>query len=194
MGEKVWPGREDPLGATADEDGVNFAVYSSGAERVEICVFDEQDPRLELRRIPLPETTAHVWHGYVPGLRPGALYGVRAWGPYDPSRGLRYNGNKLLVDPYARALTGSVDLREPVFAYRPGEGDDAFDDRDSASGAPRCVVLGNHFDWEGDAPPRTAWHRSVIYEVHVRGFTMRHPEIPERRVPRRVHAAGPRLV
>ncbi len=180
MGEKVWPGREDPLGATADEDGVNFAVYSSGAERVEICVFDEQDPRLELRRIPLPETTAHVWHGYVPGLRPGALYGVRAWGPYDPSRGLRYNGNKLLVDPYARALTGSVDLREPVFAYRPGEGDDAFDDRDSASGAPRCVVLGNHFDWEGDAPPRTAWHRSVIYEVHVRGFTMRHPEIPER--------------
>ena len=179
MGEKVWPGREHPLGAIADEEGVNFAIYSSGAEHVEICVFDEHDPLRELRRIPLPETTAHVWHGYVPGLRPGALYGVRAWGPYDPSKGLRYNGNKLLVDPYARALTGSVDFREPVLAYRPGEGDDTFDDRDSAPGVPRCVVVGNHFDWEGDAPPRTAWHRSVIYEVHVRGFTMRHPEVPE---------------
>jgi glycogen operon protein len=180
MREEVWPGREHPLGATSDEEGVNFAVYSSGAERVEVCLFDDQDPRRELRRIPLPETTAHVWHGRVPGLKVGALYGIRAWGPYDPSRGLRYNGNKLLVDPYARALTGEVDFEQPVFAYRLGEGDDAFDDRDSAPGVPKCVVLGDHFDWEGDAAPRTPWQHSVIYEVHVRGFTMLHLEVPEK--------------
>jgi len=180
MGEKVWPGRPHPLGATADDEGVNFAVYSSGAERVEICIFDERDPARETRRIPLSEVTAHVWHGYVPGLAPGALYGVRAWGPYDPARGLRYNGHKLLVDPYARALVGDADFKQPIFAYRPGEGDDALDERDSAPGVPRAVVMGDGFDWQGDAPPAHPWHRSIIYEVHVRGFTMRHPEVPEK--------------
>ena len=180
MAEKVWPGHWDPLGATPDENGVNFAVYAADAERLEISLFDATDPREEIARIPLTETTAHVWHGTVAGLRAGALYGIRAWGPYDPQQGLRYNGNKLLVDPYARALTGATDFREPIFAYRPGEGDEAFDERDSARGVPRCVVVGDGFDWEGDAPPRTPWHQSVIYEVHVRGFTMRHPEVPER--------------
>ena len=153
-------------------------MYSSGAERVEICIFDEKDPRREVRRIPLDEVTANVWHGYVPGLRPGALYGVRAWGPYEPRRGLRYNGNKLLVDPYARALTGEANFREPIFAYRPGQSDEIFDDRDSAAGVPKAVVMGDAFDWEGDAPPDHPWHRSLIYEVHVRGFTMRHPGVP----------------
>jgi glycogen operon protein len=180
MKAKVWPGREHPLGATPDDDGVNFAVYASGAERVAISLFDEEDPREEIRRVDLTEVTAHVWHGYVPGLAPGALYGVRAWGPYEPARGLRYNGNKLLVDPYARAITGDVDFQGPVFAYRPGDGDDAFDDSDSAPAVPRCVVVGDGFDWGGDAPPDTPYHRSVIYELHVRGFTMRHPGIPER--------------
>jgi glycogen operon protein len=180
MGAKVWPGREHPLGATVDGHGVNFAVYASGAERVEVSLFDEQDPAAETQRVRLRERTAHVWHGYVPGLGPGALYGFRAWGPYDPARGLRYNGHKLLVDPYARAITGEVDFRQPVFAYRAGEGDDAFDERDSAAGVPRSVVLGDGFDWAGDEPPGTPWHRSIIYEVHVRGFTMRHPEVPER--------------
>jgi glycogen operon protein len=159
---------------------VNFAVYASGADRVAISIFDEEDPREEVRRVELAEKTAHVWHGFVPGLAPGALYGVRAWGPYDPARGLRHNGNKLLVDPYARAITGDLDFREPVFAYRPGDGDDAFDERDSAPGMPRCVVVGDGFDWGDDAPPATPWHQSVIYEVHVRGFTMRHPEVPEK--------------
>ena len=143
---------------------------SKNAARVEVCLFDEKDPQRELRRVALPERTARVWHGYVPGLRPGALYGVRAWGPYEPAKGLRFNGNKLLVDPYARALTGSVDFKQPIFAYRPGDGDGELDDRDSAAGMPRCVVMDGHFDWEDDAPPRTPWHRSVIYEVHVRGF------------------------
>ncbi len=180
MGEKVWPGRPHPLGATADEEGVNFAVYSSGAERVEICIFDERDPARETRRIPLSEVTAHVWHGYVPGLAPGALYGIRAWGPYDPARGLRYNGHKLLVDPYARALVGEADFEQPIFAHRPGEGDDVPDERDSAPGVPKALVMGDVFDWAGDAPPAHPWHRSIIYEVHVRGFTMRHPEVPEK--------------
>ncbi|GEJ55308.1 glycogen debranching protein GlgX [Anaeromyxobacter diazotrophicus] len=179
MGEQVWPGRPHPLGATADGEGVNFAVYSSGAERVEICLFDERDPRRELRRVVLGEETAHVWHGYVPGLRPGALYGVRAFGPYEPKRGLRYNGNKLLVDPYARAITGEVDFRQPVFAYQLGQSDDTFDDRDSAAGMPKAVVMGDGFDWEGDAPPDHPLHQSIIYEVHLRGFTMRHPGVPE---------------
>src|SRR6266536_2810253 len=179
MGETVWPGREHPLGATADAEGVNFAIYSKNAERVEICLFDEGEPQREVRRVALSERTAHVWHGYVPGLRPGALYGIRAYGPYDPARGLRFNGHKLLVDPYARAVAGDVDFRHPVFAYRLGEGDDAFDERDSAAGVPRCVVMDGHFDWEGDRPPAAPWQRSVIYEVHVRGFTMRHPGIPK---------------
>ena len=180
MTAQVWPGRAYPLGATADGNGVNFAVYASAAERVAVSFFDEEDPREEIRRVVLTENTAHVWHGYLPGVKPGALYGVRAWGPYDPSRGLRYNGNKLLLDPYARALSVQVDFGQAIFGYRTGEGDGAADARDSAPGMPRCVVVGDGFDWEGDAPPGTPWHRSVIYEVHVRGFTMRHPEIPEK--------------
>src|SRR5919197_5045775 len=113
MGEKVWPGRAHPLGATADDEGVNFAVYSKSAERVEVCLFDDRDPQREVRRIALPERTARVWHGYVPGLKPGAIYGLRAWGRYEPSEGLRFNGHKLLVDPYARALSGEADFRQP---------------------------------------------------------------------------------
>ncbi len=181
MVKKAWPGREYPLGATVDEGGVNFAVYASAAERVAVSFFDEEEPREETHRVALTEQTEHVWHGYVPGVKPGALYGFRAWGPYDPAHGLRHNGNKLLVDPYARALTGEVDFRQPVFAYRPGAGDEAeaFDDRDSAPGVPKCVVVADAFDWAGDAPPRTPWHRSVIYEVHVKGFTARHPGVPE---------------
>jgi glycogen operon protein len=178
MGESIWPGSETPLGATVSEEGVNFAVYASRAERMEVCLYDPADPQRELRKIDLTETTAHVWHGFVPGLGPGTLYGYRAHGPYEPSAGLRHNPAKLLMDPYARALAGEVDFEQPVFAYRLGEGDDVLDDRDSAPGMPRSVVVGNGFDWEGDAPPRHPWHRSVIYEVHVRGFTMRHPEIP----------------
>jgi len=179
MGNEVWEGKEYPLGATAGREGVNFAVYSSGADLIEICIFDRTNPGKEEFRVPLPGRTGHVWHGHVPGLRPGTLYGIRAFGPYRPEMGLRYNPDKLLVDPYARALQGSVDFKQPVFAYRLGEGDDAFDERDSAAGIPRCVVVGNGFDWEGDAPPAHPWHRTIIYEVHVRGFTMSHPEVPE---------------
>ncbi|HET9595088.1 MAG TPA: glycogen debranching protein GlgX [Anaeromyxobacteraceae bacterium] len=176
---KVWPGRPHPLGATLEAEGVHFAVYSKGAERVEVCLFDERDPAREIARLPLADRTARVWHGFVPGLRAGALYGFRAWGPYEPASGIRFNGNKLLVDPYARAVTGEADFKQPIFAYRLGEGDDAFCDRDSAAGVPKGVVLGDGFDWGDDRPPRTPWHRSIIYELHVKGFTARHPEVPE---------------
>jgi isoamylase len=178
---KIWPGREHPLGASLDADGVNFAVYSSGAERVEVCLFDPENPSRQTRCIPLPERTAHVWHGFVPGLRAGTLYGIRAHGPWEPRDGFRFNGGKLLVDPYARALLGEADFRAPIFAYQLGHEDTdlSYDERDSAAGVPKCVVLGaDDFDWSGDERPDHPWHRSVIYEVHVRGFTMRHPELP----------------
>jgi len=177
---KLWPGREHPLGATLDPDGVNFAVYSSSAERVELCLFDPENPARQTRCLPLRERTAHVWHGFLPGLREGALYGFRAHGPYEPARGARFDGSKLLVDPYARALHGEVDFHAPVFSYRRGdpEGDLAKDEQDSSAGVPKSVVVLDDFDWAGDERPRHPWHRSVIYEVHVRGFTMRHPEVP----------------
>jgi glycogen operon protein len=177
---RIWPGREHPLGATVEPEGVNFAVYSSSAEKVELCLFDPENPSRQTRCIPLPERTAHVWHGFVPGLKAGTLYGFRAHGPYDPAAGVRFNASKLLVDPYARAVHGEADPRQPIFAYRlgdPGQ-DTTFDDRDSAAGVPKSVVVADDFDWSGDERPRHPWHRSVIYEVHVRGFTMRHPEVP----------------
>ncbi|ABS27500.1 glycogen debranching protein GlgX [Anaeromyxobacter sp. Fw109-5] len=176
----TWPGRPEPLGATFDGHGVNFAVYSPQATRVEVCVFDPDAPARETRRFELREKTAHVWHAYSPGLQTGTLYGFRAHGPYEPTRGLRFNGSKLLVDPYARALTGEVDWRAPVHSYPVGDpgGDLGADVQDDAWGVPKAVVVADLFDWGGDTRPLTPWHRSVIYEVHVRGFTMRHPGVP----------------
>jgi isoamylase len=178
--EIIWPGRPYPLGATSGDEGTNFAVYARQAEQVDLCLFDASDPSRELRRTPLREKTGHVFHAYLPGLRPGTLYGFRAHGPHEPARGLRFNPAKLLVDPYARAITGEVDFDGPVFGYPLGapEQDLARDDRDSASAMPKGVVVADDFDWSGDRRPETPWHRSVIYEVHVKGFTARHPEVP----------------
>jgi isoamylase len=166
----VWPGKMAPLGATFDGNGINFAVFSEHAERIEVCLFDAANPALEKDRFLLPEKTAHVFHGYAPGLRPGTLYGFRAHGQHAPERGLRFNAQKLLVDPYARAIHGKVDWTAPVF--------DA-DDADDGAGVPKCVVVEDAFDWEGDVHPWTPWNRTVIYELHVRGFTAKHPGIPE---------------
>jgi glycogen operon protein len=178
---KVLPGRPAPLGATWDGQGVNFAVFAEDASAVDLCLFDAREPEREVACVRLPEVTRHVWHGYVRGVRPGQLYGYRVHGPWQPERGLRFNPAKLLIDPYARALAGSVDWSEPVLGYRMGapDADLVLDDRDSARGVPRGVVVEPFFDWEGDRPPRTPLHRSVIYEVHVKGFTARHPDIPE---------------
>jgi isoamylase len=179
-GELIWPGRPFPLGATFDGEGTNFAVYARHAERVDVCLFDPAEPAKEVRRVELREKTGHVWHAYLPGIQPGMLYGYRAHGPYEPEAGLRFNPAKLLVDPYARAVSGEAKLDGPVYGYRPGDpGQDlARDDQDSAPATPRSVVVGNHFDWNGDRRPETPWHRSIIYEVHVKGFTARHPEVP----------------
>jgi glycogen operon protein len=171
----IWPGSPHPLGATWDGRGVNFAVFSEGAERVEVCLFATEDPSRETQRFTLPARTLAVHHGYVPALPPGTLYGLRAHGAWAPERGLRFNPQKLLLDPYARTLTGRPDLSDPALAVT----DDAvLDPADSAKAMPRCMVVDGAFDWEGDSSPRIPWTRSILYEVHVRGFTKLHPGVP----------------
>jgi isoamylase len=171
-----------PLGATYDGEGVNFAVFSETATLVEVCLFDAADPSRAISRIDLSEKLHHVWHGYVPGLRPGALYGYRAHGPYQPAQGLWFNPSKLLLDPYARAISGRLDWSQPVFGYRrEGQEPDpsmALDPFDDARAKPKSVVVASEFDWSGDALPQIPWHRTVIYELHVKGFTQRHPGVP----------------
>ncbi|MEY4551635.1 MAG: glycogen debranching enzyme GlgX, partial [Pseudomonadota bacterium] len=172
----ILPGLPYPLGATWDGNGVNFALYTENAEHVELCLFDEDDSET---RVVLSHQTAFVWHGFVPELRPGQRYGYRVYGPYDPARGLRFNPNVVLLDPYAKAVSGPEEWRRGCFAYDVVSGDDLHPQKTPALGAPRAVVIDPHFDWEGDTPPRTPLHKSVIYETHVRGFTMRHPDVPE---------------
>jgi isoamylase len=175
----VWPGRPFPLGAAWDGRGTNFSLFSEHAERVELCLFDGEDreTRHELR-----ERTAFNWHGYLPGIGPGQRYAYRVHGPYEPEAGHRFNAVKLLVDPYAKAIEGPVRWEAAsVFPYVPGGEDaDLFpDDEDDAEAIPKCVVVDPHFDWEDDAKPETPWHDTVIYEVHVRGFTKLHPGVRE---------------
>ncbi|MBK8175824.1 MAG: glycogen debranching protein GlgX [Rhodospirillales bacterium] len=177
---RVWPGNPYPLGATWDGMGVNFALFTEHAEKVELCLFDEAGER-ETARVVLPEYTDEVWHGYLPDVRPAQLYGYRVHGPYEPERGHRFNANKLLIDPYARSLSGDVLWHDANFGYRIGapEGDLSFDERDSAPYMPKCRVVDSAFTWGEDRAPRAEWHDSIIYEMHVRGFTMRHPAIDE---------------
>jgi glycogen operon protein len=183
MGEPasaVWPGRPYPLGATWDGIGVNFALFSERAERVELCLFEARGSR-EVERVELRERTDQVWHGYLPEARPGQLYGYRVHGPYAPEQGQRFNPSKLLLDPYARAVVGPLRWSDRPFGYRlkSRRGDLSFDRRDSAAGMPRCQVVDPVFNWGDDRPPRTPWHETVIYELHVRGYTRLHPDVPE---------------
>ncbi|MDQ3262047.1 MAG: glycogen debranching protein GlgX [Myxococcota bacterium] len=178
--DRVLPGRPDVLGATYDGEGVNFAVFSERAQAIDVCLFDPDQPRRELRRFRLPELTRRVFHGYVPGLKPGTLYGLRAHGPYAPARGLRFNPAKLLVDPYAKALSGKVDFSGAIYPYDKDAADkDLVPDRaDNAAYMPKGVVVVDHFDWTGDVRPNTPLAKSLIYEVHLKGFTMQHPGVP----------------
>jgi isoamylase len=180
VSHKVLPGRPFPLGATYDGRGINFSIYSERATEVELCLFDDTDARAESERLRLREVTGHVWHGYVAGLKPGQLYGYRVLGPYRPDEGLRFNPFKLLIDPNAKAIAGKVDWNAPAFAYKLGdpEEDLELDEEDDGWGVPKGVVVGTHFDWGDDRPPAIPWHRSIIYEVHVKGFTMTHPNVP----------------
>jgi isoamylase len=175
---KVWPGRPYPLGATWDGKGVNFAIFSAHAEKVELCLFDRSG-NSEEARIVLPEYTDEVWHGYLPDARPSLLYGYRVYGPFDPSNGHRFNANKLLIDPYAKALQGRLRWGDSVFGYRLGSPreDLSFDRRDNARHIPKCRVVEPAFTWGEDRPPQTPWEETIILELHVRGITIRHPEV-----------------
>ncbi len=174
------PGRPDPLGATWDGSGVNFALFTAHAERVELCLFEPGAAR-ESERLPLPRCTDQVWHGYLPGARPGLLYAYRVHGPYAPGLGHRFNPNKLLLDPYARAYAGAFRWDDAHCGYQVGhpEADLSFDPRDNAHAMSRCRVIDPAYDWGEDTAPRTALADSVICEAHVRGFSMRNPGVPE---------------
>jgi isoamylase len=175
----LLPGRPYPLGAKWDGTGVNFALYSENATCVELCLFAEDGTQTD--KIELKETTAFVWHGYIPGIQPGQRYGYRVHGPWEPERGMRFNPAKLLTDPYAQAISGKVDWKEPIFPYQFGDKDADLvrDERDSAAGVPKCIVVNPYFDWEHDHPLRIPLSDSIIYETHVRGFSIQNPEVPE---------------
>jgi glycogen operon protein len=177
---RVWPGDPYPLGATWDGEGVNVALFSEHATAVELCLFGDERSGRETARIPLRERTDLVWHAFLPDLRPGARYGYRVHGPYAPAEGHRFNPNKLLIDPYAKAISGAIDWDDAVYGYAVGDPaeDLSFDERDSAPNVPRSVVVDTAFTWGDDAPPRTPWNRTVIYECHVKGMTERHPGVP----------------
>ncbi len=178
---KVWLGHPYPLGATWQGDGVNFALFSAAATSVDLCLFDDIDAPRETIRIPMTEQTEQVWHVFLPDVRPGQLYGYRVYGPYDPTRGLRFNSSKLLLDPYAKAISGQINWSDEMFGYvlgGPNE-DLSRDFRDDAWGMPKSIVIDTAFDWDGDKSPRIPLNESVIYEVHVKGFTQLHPDVPE---------------
>ncbi|MDP9436542.1 MAG: glycogen debranching protein GlgX [Actinomycetota bacterium] len=175
---RPWPGRPAPLGTTWDGEGTNVGLFSPGAERVEVCLFDDAPGGGTVEtRVALEESTHHVWHGYLPQVGPGQRYGFRVDGPFAPAQGLRFNPHKLLVDPYARAVEGTMTLDPAVFGSAPGS-EWLPDGRDSAPFVPRSVVVHDAFPWGDDRRPGTAWSDTVVYELHVRGFTARHPDVP----------------
>jgi isoamylase len=176
---RVWPGAPSPLGATWDGVGVNFAIFSEHATRVELCLFDSPEDEVESVTIPLPEHTDMVWHGYLPDVRPGQLYGYRIHGPFAPHMGYRFNPNKLVLDPYTKVVGRALRWDESLFGFRYGQDDTTFDDRDSAPFAPLAAVIDAAFTWGNDRPLRTPWHETLIYELHVKGFSKLNPHIPD---------------
>lgn len=181
MDYKIYPGKPYPLGAIWDGNGVNFALYADNATAVELCLFASTEDEKEFAKIKLLERTHHVWHAYLDGAKPGLLYGYRVHGPFEPQNGHRYNPNKLLIDPYAKAVAGTIAWNDALFGYNIGdpEEDLSFSEIDSAPFIPKCVVVDPNFDWEGDKPLQLPYHKSIIYETHVKGFTKLHPDIPE---------------
>ncbi|HEX8617289.1 MAG TPA: glycogen debranching protein GlgX [Thermoanaerobaculia bacterium] len=173
---RIWPGKPYPLGASWDGVGTNFSVFSEVAERIELCLFDTNGNET---RIDLPEVSSFIFHGYLPNIAPGQRYGFRVHGPWEPESGHRCNPNKLLLDPYSKAVEGEVQWNEAVFPYHFNEPDTSRNDDDSAPYMPKSVVTNPYFDWDNDRRPQTPWHETIIYETHVKGFTMRHPGIPD---------------
>jgi isoamylase len=179
MRTTVYPGSPFPLGSTWDGEGVNFAIFSENATAIDLCLFDSATGKE--KKIRIKEVDNHIWHVYVPKLKPGQLYGYRVYGPYEPQNGHRFNPNKLLIDPYAKALSGRVEWNNAIFGYEMGnaEEDLSFSEEDSAPYIPKSVVIDPSFKWEGDKAPKIAYHQSIIYEAHVKGLTQLHPDIPE---------------
>ncbi len=179
---RIWPGTPYPQGAMWDGEGVNFSIFSENATAVDLCLFDRAEDARETHRIRLRERTDLIWHCYLPDVRPGQLYGYRVHGPYEPEQGHRFNPTKLLIDPYTRAVSGLIHWSDALYGYTVGHsgGDLSFDTRDSAGGMPKCVVIDPAFTWGDDRQPDIPWNRTVIYECHVRGMTMRHPGVPRR--------------
>jgi glycogen operon protein len=177
---RIWPGHPHPLGATWDGLGVNIAVFSEHATAVDLCLFENHGATRESARLRLPERTDHVWHGYLPDVRPGQLYGFRVHGPYVPQQGHRFNAHKVLLDPYAKSVGRTLVWSDANFGFAsPGLDEDREPDvRDNAAFAPLGVVIDPSYTWGDDRPPRTPWHDTVIYELHVKGFTQRHPDVP----------------
>jgi glycogen operon protein len=179
---RIWPGRPYPLGATWNGAGVNFALFSEHATKVELCLFDSPDATQEARRIVLPEQTDQVWHVFLPDVLPDQLYGFRVHGPHDPAKGHRFNSRKIVLDPYAKAIGRQLRWDDSLFGYKIGDAaaDVSLDDRENAAFAPLAAVVDPAFTWGDDRPPRHPWHRTLIYELHVKGFSQRMPGIPER--------------
>ena len=177
----VYPGLAYPIGATWDGEGVNFALYAENATAVELCLFDSPRDEKEVIKIKIQERSHQIWHAYIPGLQPGQLYAYRVHGPYEPQNGHRFNANKLLIDPYAKAIAGKIEWDDALFGYIVNDeaADLSFSEVDSAPFLPKCVVSDTRFDWEDDKRPNIPYHESIIYEMHVRGFTKLHPNIPD---------------
>jgi len=178
---KIYPGHPYPLGATWDKKGVNFALFAENATEVEVCLFDSESDKKEKHRIKLTERNHQIWHGYIPDLKPGQLYGYRVSGPYEPQNGHRYNPNKLLIDPYAKAVAGIINWDDSLFGYdiHSEEKDLSFSESDSAPFVPKSVVIDDSFNWENDTAPKVAYHHTIIYEAHVKGLTKQLDEIPD---------------
>lgn len=181
MNLKILPGKPFPIGATWDGSGVNFSLYTENATAVDLCLFDLDNDEREAVRLNLTEQTNLTWHIYVQGLMPGQLYGFRVSGPYEPENGHRFNPHKLVLDPYAKAISGQLKWTDSLFGYIVGDPQEdlSFSTTDSAGFLPKAVIIDPAFDWEDDHRPNTALYNSIIYEVHIKGFTKMHPDIPE---------------
>src|ERR1700744_2233479 len=192
---KLDAGRPYPLGSSWDGLGINFAVFSANAEKIELCLFDEGG-RPKIARLPLPEYDEEIWHGYLPHADPGLVYGYRAYGPYDPGQGHRFNPAKLLLDPYAKSVIGGVRWTDAVFGYRINSArkDLSMDRRDSASAMPKAIVTDDHFSWGDDKRPQTSWSETVIYEAHVRGMTKLFEHLPEQQRGTFAGLSHPRII
>lgn len=177
----IWPGQPYPLGACWDGNGVNFAIFSENATKVELCLYESISSEKDYEKICILENTDQIWHCYIPGIKPGQLYGYRIHGPYDPENGHRFNHNKIILDPYAKVICRKTSWSDEMFGYRIGDPglDMSFDERDNSAFAPLAAVIDNTFDWKDDKPLKTPWNKTIIYELHVRGYTKLHPEVPE---------------